>query len=237
MKHGTIWLVGAALGLLVVPGGARAAEVATGPRTTADVLSARGEYSAAIVEYRLALAEAPKDATLHNRLAVCYQRADQLGQARKEYENALKLNPEYVEARNNLGTLYHVQRKYAKAAEEYAKALKLRPGFPTGHKNLGAAYLALGKVDEAIAAFQEALKLDPEIFDSTAGGAVSVAGVNPGLHYYLVAKVYARSGQLDNAMAYLLKAQENGYRGFAKAASDPDFKGLAQQPSFVALTH
>lgn len=236
MKQRTTWLAAAALGLLVGTGMAGAAEIAPSSRDLAGVLSARGEYGSAIVEYRKALAEAPKDVVLHNRLGVCYQRSGQLGQARREYETALKLDPQYVEARNNLGTVFYVERKYGKAVEEFGRAIGVRPAFATGQKNLGAAYLALGKLDEAVTAFQEALKLDPTIFDAPDPGAVAVAGVNPGLHYYLVAKVCARGGQMENALAYLRKAHDNGYRDLDRAASDPDFKGLVHRPSFVALT-
>ncbi len=44
--------------------------------------------SESIPLYRKALADAPKDAVLHNRLGVCYQRVGETKLARKEYERA-----------------------------------------------------------------------------------------------------------------------------------------------------
>jgi hypothetical protein len=208
---------------------ARALEPA---RAMADLLAVKGEYEAAVVEYRRALEEAPNDASLHNRLGICYQKTGDLTLAQREYERALKINPGYLEARNNLATVFHVQQNYDRAIREYEKVLAAKPGFAMAQKNLGAAYLAIQRVDRALLAFQTAFKLDPTVFDPTRGGSVPGAGGDPGLLYFLVAKVNAANGQLEPALRFLAKAEASGFRDFDKVASDPDFKAVIRDPRY-----
>jgi tetratricopeptide (TPR) repeat protein len=224
-------------GVLLSVGSARGSgrgEPAARPR--AEQLAARGDYRGAIEEYRKAVSETPNDARLHNRLGVCYQKAEEFGAAQKEYQKALKLDPSFAEAYNNLGTVQHARRKYEKAVQSYGKAIEARPSLATAHKNLGTAYLALGRLDEASGAYQRALELDPSAFDPSREETVGVSGVDVGLQYFLLAKIHARSGDLESALAFLNRARKSGYRGFGAAAKDPDFKGLAQDARFVAVT-
>jgi Flp pilus assembly protein TadD len=237
MKRMRAGLAVVACGVLLGAGNAQGSgtgEPASRPR--AEQLAAKGDYRGAIEEFRKAVSETPNDARLHNRLGVCYQKAGKLGAAEKEYQNALKLDPSFAEAYNNLGTVQHARRKYEKAVRSYRLAIEARPSLATAHKNIGTAYLALGRVDEGSAAYQRALELDPSAFDPGREEAVGVSGVDVGLQCFLLAKVHARGGDLESALAFLNRAREAGYRGFGAAAKDPDFKGLAQDARFVAVT-
>lgn len=237
MRQERAWVAVLACGMLMVAGSARSSdELSPQARSRAEQLAAKGNYRAAIEEYRRAVGETPNNAGLQNRLGVCYQMTGNLGAALKAYEKALKLNPGYAEVYNNVGTVQHSRRKYRKAVDAYRKALESKPSMATAHKNLGAAYLALGELDLGITAFQQALRLDPTAFDSGKGEAVGVSGLNPGLQDFMLAKIHARNGDAEAALACLKRAQDAGFRDIGKAAGDPDFKGLVEDARFVTLT-
>jgi Tfp pilus assembly protein PilF len=200
-------------------------------QNTADNICAK-----AIPIYQAALKSNPNDAAMHNRLGICYQQVDRMPEAIKEYNRAVKLNPRFAEAWNNLGTVYHGQRKLKNAVKNYRKAVGIKPDMAVAHRNMGVAYLAMGRVDEGIAAWRRAYMLDPGILESASGVSITAPGTKPAMQYYYFAKVSAGSGKVDEAIDYLKKARELGFRSFGKIKEDPDFKLIISDPRFLALT-
>jgi Flp pilus assembly protein TadD len=200
----------------------------------AEVLVARQNWAGAIAAYREAIAASPNDASLRNRLGICYQRKGDTKAARDAYKKALDLRKDYPEAWNNLGTIDHARGKYKQAISAYSKAIQMNPQDPVFHKNLGAAWLARGDVEKALEAWNEAFRLDPVAFETDAVG-VPAAGVSLARQYYLYAKLLAARGDTEKALEYLAKAHAAGFNDFAKVEKDQDFVGLIADPRYVAL--
>jgi Flp pilus assembly protein TadD len=188
----------------------------------AELLVARQSWTGAIAAYREAIAANPSDASLHNRLGICYQKKGDAKAARAAYKKAVDLRKDYPEAWNNLGTLDHVRGKYKQAIAAYSRAIQLDPQDAVFHKNLGAAWLARGDAERALEAWSEAVRLDPTTFENDAIG-VATAGVAVSHQYYLYAKLLAARGDVERALEYLAKAHAAGFNDFRKVEKDGDF--------------
>lgn len=197
-------------------------------------LVARGRYADAAGQYRAALEVQPLDASVHNKLGICYQQLQNDAMARKEYELTLELNPAYAEAWNNIGTLEQSRRRFKAAVRAYKKAIEIKPALATPWKNLGNAYLALAQVEQAFEAYQEAFRLDPTVLESQGPG-IPAAGLDAATQGYYLAKILATNGQTDAALEYLRRAKEAGFRDFDRVASDPVFRAVVEDPRFQAL--
>ncbi|HXK10079.1 MAG TPA: tetratricopeptide repeat protein [Vicinamibacteria bacterium] len=195
---------------------------------------ARGRYGAAAEEYRKALDVAPNDASVHNKLGVCYQQLGNDAMARREYDRALEIDPGYAEAWNNVGTLEQARRRFKAAVRAYKKAIDAKPGLATPWKNLGNAYLALDQVQEAFEAYQEAFRLDPTIVESQGPG-IPAAGLDAATQSFYLAKLLAANKQKDAAIEFLRRAKESGFRDFSRVRSDPDFREVVADPRFKEL--
>jgi len=200
----------------------------------AELLVARQSWAGAIAAYREAIAASPSDASLRNRLGICYQRKGDTKAARAAYKKALDLRKDYAEAWNNLGTLDHARGKYKPAIAAYSRAIQMKPQGAVFHKNLGAAWLARGDVERALEAWNEAFRLDPASFESDAIG-VPTAGVSPARQYYLYAKLLAARGEVEKALEYLTRAHAEGFNDFGKLEKDRDFVSLIADPRYAAL--
>jgi tetratricopeptide (TPR) repeat protein len=214
-------------------GAARALESQQAVRRAASHV-ARGRYAAAAEEYRKALAVTPRDATVHNKLGICYQQLKNDAMARREYDRALQLDPGYAEVWNNIGTLEQARKRFKPAVRAYKKAIETKPGLATPWKNLGNAYLALGRVQEAFEAYQEAFRLDPTVLENQGPG-IPAAGIDSATQSYYLAKLLAANAQTDAAIEFLRRAKEAGFRDFARVRSDPDFRTVVADPRFQEL--
>jgi len=214
-------------------GAARALEGQQAVRRAAAQV-ARGRYADAAEEYRKALAVTPKDASVHNKLGICYQQLRDDTSARREYDLALQIDPNYAEVWNNIGTLEQGRKRFKPAIRAYKKAIETKPGLANPWKNLGAAYLALGHVQEAFEAYQEAFRLDPTILESQGPG-IPAAGIDAATQSYYLAKFLAANKQTNAAIEFLRRAKEAGFHDFARVRSDPDFRAVIEDPRFKEL--
>jgi Tfp pilus assembly protein PilF len=202
----------------------------------ADYLVAKGAYDEAIEQLRRAAAINPSDAALWNKMGICYQTTRRLALAEEQYLRALKLNPQYAEVWNNLGSLEHGRSRFKQAVRDYEKAISMRPSFATAYKNLGAALFALGRFEDGFRALQEAFRIDPSALQASSGVGVGVAGMSPAMEAFYFAKIHAANGQVDSALALLMKAAASGFKDFDRVTRDPDFKAVVRDPRFAELT-
>jgi Tetratricopeptide repeat len=200
----------------------------------ATVHVARGRYLEAAAEFRHALEIQPRDASLHNKLGICYQQLHDAATARREYDRALQLNPGYAEVWNNIGTLEQSHERLKEAVSAYRRAIRIKPDLPTPWKNLGNAYLAQEKPEEAYEAYQEAFRLDPTILESEGLG-IPAAGIDAATQSFQFAKLAAAHGRTDLALELLRRARDAGFRDFDRVRADPDFKAVVADPRFKAL--
>ncbi|MCC6862023.1 MAG: tetratricopeptide repeat protein [Bryobacterales bacterium] len=155
-------------------------------------LAEKGQYEAAIPQWRKGLELSPNDARARLNLGFALAQAGKPDEAIAQYRRALEIDPGYPEAYLNLGSVLAGTGKPDQAIEHYRKALELDPESPATHSNLGVALVRTGKTEEAIAHYRKALELDP-----------AYAGVHNNLGAAL-----AGSGKLDEAIVHFEKALE-----------------------------
>lgn len=203
-----------------------------------DALRAEKSYLDALDYYRAALAKKPNDAPLYNKIGINELQMARFNEAHKDFERAIKLDRQFADAHNNLGVIYYLQKKYGPAIKRYEDAIKLRPDSGSFYSNLGAAYFSKKDYLKASAAYNQALQLDPDIFERTSHTGVLAQMSSPGdraRFYYVLAKIYAKSGVTDRSLQYLRRAMEEGYKGIDDVYKDSEFAGLRKDPRFTEL--
>ncbi len=209
------------------------------PEELGDLYMARKQYREASEEYKRLAEENPKNAVYLNKLGIAFHQQSALGLALKYYQRAVKVDPQYADAENNIGTIWYQRKRYGKAIRAYQKAIKLRDDMPVLYSNLGYAYFSDGKYEEAITAFRVALSQDPQFFErgaSRTGSILQDRSVSDrGRFYFLLAKSFAQSGNLERCVLYLRKAKEEGYTSMNDVKKDPAFAAVLKDPVVVEM--
>lgn len=199
----------------------------------------RKEYREAAAVFQGLVAQAPRNAVYQNKLGIAYHQMALLGPAKSCYERAIKADPSYADARNNLGTIWYQRKRYGKAIKTYQKAIEVRPDMAVLHSNLGYAYFAEKKYEEAIGAFRQALALDPRFFEQSSTRSASVlqdrSVDDRGRFYFLLAKSFAQSGNVERCLHYLRKARDEGYTALSTVKTDPAFAAVLAAPELEEL--
>ena len=107
----------------------------------------------------------------------------------------------------------------------------------TYHINLGAAWFSQKKMERAIAEYIRAIELDPEAFrhDRTGVAAQIASPEERAQHNYLLAKAYARRGDLSGCVRCLRKAKEDGHRNLGNVYRDEEFSLLRDNPKLQEM--
>jgi tetratricopeptide (TPR) repeat protein len=215
------------------------AEPKLAPEEMADLYMARKQYREASEEYKRLTDQNPKNAVYLNKLGISLHQQSALGLALKYYQRAVKADPQYADAENNIGTIWYQRKRYGKAIRAYQKAIKMRDNMPVLYSNLGYAYFSDGKYEEAISAFRVALAKDPQFFERGAtrtGSILQDRSVSDrGRFYFLLAKSFAQSGNLERCVLYLRKAKEEGYASILDVKKDPAFAAVLTDPMVIEL--
>jgi len=199
----------------------------------AKVLMAEKRYDAAIQGYQDLLKSDPKNAVYLNMIGIAYLDLANFDQAKKYFQRSSRADKKYSSAVNNLGMVYYHQKNFRAAIREYQRAVTIEPDQAGAHSNLGFAYYNSNKYPEAAAEFQKALELDPNIFERNdrVGTMVQDRSVtNHGLFFFTMAKVYAQKRDAVHCAEYLRKSLDEGYKDVGKAATDPAFKDVIDDP-------
>ncbi len=194
-----------------------------------DACRAQKDYEHAIQYFQEAVRKDKKSATLRNKLGMAELQAGETVQARIDFEKAAKLNPKFADALNNVGGVYFMQNKPGAAAKYFKKAVALDETRATFHVNLGAAWFSQKKFDRAINEYTRALELDPKVLEHHAnvGGTAQIANPEERAKYnYMLAKIYAKHGDVDSCLLCLRKAKEGGYRDLASVYKEEEFSKL-----------
>jgi tetratricopeptide (TPR) repeat protein len=219
---------------------ATAAKPAIPLEERADIFMARKSYADAVDYYYRALQQpglSKRDsATVWNKLGIAFQQEVNYGAARKAYQEAIRRRPDFGEPWNNLGTTYFMDNRIKKSVKYYAQSVKLYPNSSSFHMNLGTAYYRLKKFKEAVGEYQTALTLNPNILSdrSPLGTVMQTRGTDADFYFYL-AKSLALVGRADEAVRYLRRAFEDGFRDHKRLAEDPDFQKISQNPNYLEL--
>lgn len=200
----------------------------------ADILAARRNYPGAIAEYRKALAINANDPVVRNKLGLCLQWSGRHEEAQRQYEQAVKISPTYAESWNNLGTCYHARAKYSQALRNYQKAVEIKPGFATGYRNMASAFFAQNRLEDGYQALLTAFRLDPTTLSSGSIG-IQTEDAMASTQYFFFAKITAANGKAEDAVRFLGKAFEGGFRDCSQITRDPDFQKIQKDERFVQL--
>jgi tetratricopeptide (TPR) repeat protein len=199
-----------------------------------DIFMARKMYREAVETYK----EAPESAILMNKIGIAYHQLTDLNGAARYYQRAIKLDPKFSQAINNLGTIYYSRQSYRRAIGQYKKVLRISPDSASTLANLGSAYLARKQYELASENYQKALALDPGIFEHRSGIGSTVrdqaVGDRP-MFFYFLARSYAKAGMKDQALNYIRKSLEEGFKERKKFISEPEFAGLQKDPEFQKI--
>ena len=197
----------------------------------------RKEYREAQDLFHKLTVQQPANAIYWNELGISLHNQAQLPAALKCYQKSAKLDRHYQDVVNNIGTIYYEQQKFAKAVRYYNKAIAIRGDYAAFFLNLGYAYFGEKKYEQAIAAFRKALQIDPESFDasrSRAGTVIQDRSItyDRARFYFLLAKSFAESGNVERCVIYLKKAREEGYQDLEKSVSkDSSFAQVIKTPA------
>jgi len=204
----------------------------------ADSLRGQKDFLDAIDYYRAALAKAPKDGQLWNKIGITELLSQRYAEAKRDFERSLHFEHQSPDARNNLGVIFYLQKKYQNAIREYERAIQEQPESASFYSNLGAAYFSKKEFEEATRAYSQAVQLDPTVFErsSHSGIAAQMSSPEDRAHFqYVLAKLFAKQGDSDRSLEYLKKAMEDGYKQIDDVYKDPEFEGLRSDGRFTQL--
>jgi Flp pilus assembly protein TadD len=114
-----------------------------------------------IVGYETMLKVNPKDAELHDDVALLYMGLGFAANAVRHFQATAALKPESAAAHFNLGTAYAQAGRFEDSIKSFREALARRPDYALAHGNLGRVLLIKGDVAAALAEYQEAVRIDP----------------------------------------------------------------------------
>lgn len=198
-----------------------------------DEARAQKDYVQAIRYFQTALKKDRKNSVLYNKLGLAELKNNDLNAARSDFQKAVKRNSKYAEAVNNLGAVDYMKKDFGAAAKNFKKAVALDETRPTFHVNLGAAWFSQKKLERAMAEYTRALELDPDALRQNAKAGVTAQIASPeerARYSYLMAKIYAKRGDVDGCLQCLKKAKEEGYRDLANVYKDEEFSRLRENP-------
>ncbi len=199
--------------------------------TKGDILRARKEYKEAIQYFQAALRKDSKNAVLYNKLGLAELQSGDFNAARSHFEKAAKRNSKYADAQNNIGAADYLLKNYSRAARYFKKALALEEGRASFHVNLGAAWFAQNKLNRAVAEYTRAVELDPDVLANRANAGVSAQISSPeerARYQYMLAKIYAKRGDVDRCLECLKKAKEEGYRNLGNVYKEEEFSSVRE---------
>jgi tetratricopeptide (TPR) repeat protein len=202
-----------------------------------DLARIHENYWIAVSYYEQALRADPQNSELNNKLGIVELKLNNRGPARKQFVLALKFDPRNVSALNNLGAVSVLDKKYKPAVRYLKQALELDESSAPTHLNLAEAWMNLGQVDHAMTEYARALELDADILNVSNEGTIAQVTTpeQRARISYLIAKAYAKRGNLEGALEYLRRAKEGHFRQLADVYTDQDFSALWRDPRLTKI--
>jgi serine/threonine-protein kinase len=117
-------------------------------------------------ELRRALALAPQDALIHQRLSNLLLLNGEFPEALKEGRIAEQLDPLVANAGMSVGMVYFMERRYDLALAQWMRISALHPDVVLIHNYIGSALEAQGKYEQAMKEYQVVWTRHPEITEA-----------------------------------------------------------------------
>jgi tetratricopeptide (TPR) repeat protein len=157
-------------------------------------LGEKGEYEAAIVEWRELVTTNPDDARIHSNLGAALAQTGRYEEAVLEFEKALELNAQYSQIYHNLGRTLLAAGRPDEAILALQKGLQYYPESADLHNHLGLALASKSRIDEAKVEFEKALEINP----------------NDVIAHFALGKALAHKGDWDAAITQYREALRLG---------------------------
>jgi serine/threonine protein kinase/tetratricopeptide (TPR) repeat protein len=202
----------------------------------------------------------PELAEAHASRGFAVSLSKQYDEARREFETAIRLNPKLYEAHYFYARASFQEGKLEEAVRHYQDASRVRPEDYQALVLMAAPLKALGRTEEMRAAMQHGLEVaqkhlelnpdDARALYLGAGALVQLGDRERGLDWtrrayaidsedpgvlYNVACAYSNMGQIDDAIACLEKAVQNGFGHREWFENDSDLDPLRNDARFQAL--
>lgn len=211
------------------PDALQAAKVA---ESKGDLERIHTNYLMAASYYRKALRANPHNPQLLNKLGISELKVGERGAARKHFSQALKADPRNISALNNLGAVAFLDKKYKNAVKYLKQALELNEYSAPAHLNLAEAWMGMGEVDRAMTEYARAIELDADILNENESG-ISARVSTPEQRArvnFLIAKAYAKRGNIDGALEYLKRAKDGRFPELGRVYKEQEFALLWTDP-------
>lgn len=184
----------------------------------ANILYEMGNVSSAIAEWDNILTAQPEYGFGYYRRGWFKELAGDLDGAVEDLSMSIVLEPEDSYAYVTRGDIYMKQDKKDLAKMDFDKVIEIEKT-PDKYSVIHYAYQGLGEYDKAIAAMDSMIAKDPK----------------NGGEYYDAACLYSRMKDKGNALKYLEKSLELGYKRFAHIERDFDMDFIRDTDEYKAL--
>jgi tetratricopeptide (TPR) repeat protein len=122
----------------------------------------KGEYKAAVIEFRNTIQINPEHVAAHLRLGETYLRLEKLPLAYKQYSTVVGLDPSNIPGLVKLAIFDLHSGKYGNARAHLNGVLALRPNHPDALYMLAAVHQAEKQFHEAALLFRQIIDIDPQ---------------------------------------------------------------------------
>jgi tetratricopeptide (TPR) repeat protein len=110
----------------------------------------RGDYQAAVADYRRLLVLDPRQGEAYNRMGYVLAREGKWAEATEAFQKYAFLYPDEPNPHDSLGELYLRTGRYADALKEFGRALEVKPDFIWARDHRAMVYADLGRYREAL---------------------------------------------------------------------------------------
>ena len=203
-----------------------------------DACRLQKEYDQAIRYYTEALRTDKKDAKVYNKRGLAELSNGAYAAAKEDFTKATRYNKLYPEAWNDLGVVAYLQKQYPAAVKYFNKAIALDDVRPNFHVNLGVTYFAQNQMELAMAQYTRALQLDPDSLTHSSNAALSAMISDRDQRAkqdFMMARIYAKLGQVDRCLVCLEKAKENGYSELDNVYKEEDFSAVRKDARLATI--
>jgi tetratricopeptide (TPR) repeat protein len=203
-----------------------------------DACRLQKDYDQAIRYFSEALRTDKKNAKLYNKRGLSELSLGAYAAAKEDFTKATKYNRNYQEAWNDLGVVAYLEKRYPAAVRYFSKAIALDDNRPNFHVNLGITYFAQNQMDLAMAQYTRAVQLDPDALNRTSNAALSALISDrdqQAKQDFMMARIYAKLGQVDRCLVCLEKAKENGYSDLNTVYKEDDFSAVRKDARLATI--
>jgi DNA-binding winged helix-turn-helix (wHTH) protein/TolB-like protein/tetratricopeptide (TPR) repeat protein len=204
-------------------------------------------------EFKRAIELSPNSAPAHAGYGAYLSQVARHDECIAEMKRALQLDPLESYINEDLGFRFYIARRYDEAIEQFQKSLDMDPHSWTSHSGLAWVYEQQGRYDEAIAEYEKAKPFSQNDLEILWGfGRVYAASGKRAyaekvinqlrelsrqryVSGYLLALIYARLGEKDQAFAWLETAYKDQDLWMKWIKVDPALDNLRSDPRYENL--